>query len=307
MHASTTLPLTSTTSIPLVGFGTYLIPNDEAASSVMSAIGEGYRHIDTAEIYNNERGVGEGIAQGMAREGLERDDLFITTKLWPGNAQWGQEPKTTQTTLDTLDRSLRLLNLDHVDLYLIHAPFDPAQRLAQWEGLLELQRQGKARAIGVSNFSVTHLEQLREAGLPTPSANQIELHPWSRKPELIAYMKRHDITPIAYSSLVPLSTWRRDPGHKSAKTEAMQADSDRGDSPFAQIARKHGVSEAQVLLKWGLTHQYPILPKSTKIERQRQNIDLFSFTLDQADMDQMDDLDRGDGIAWSVGDPLHFP
>jgi len=212
-------------TIPTLGFGTYLIPDDEAAAAVDAAITAGYRHIDTAEFYQNETGVGEGIRLAMAREGLSRSDLFVTTKLWPGNAAWGQTPKTTESTIGSLHESLARLGLDYVDLYLIHAPFDRDQRLAQWRGLVALKEQKQARAIGVSNFNLAHLEELAAAGLPTPQANQIELHPWSQKPELVRYLNEHAIVPIAYSSLVPLSTWRSAPGHDSAKTEAMQADS----------------------------------------------------------------------------------
>jgi len=290
-------------TIPTLGFGTYLIPDDQAASVVDEAIRAGYRHIDTAEIYQNEAGVGDGIRRASQREGLSRRDLFVTTKLWPGNAAWGQTTKTTETTIESLDDSLSRLGLDYVDLYLIHAPFDYEARLAQWRGLVMLKEQKKARAIGVSNFNVRHLEELAAAGLPVPQANQIELHPWSQKPELVRYLNECGIVPIAYSSLVPLSTWRVAAGHNSAKTDAMKSDSRRADSPFKVLAQKHGVSEAQVLLRWGIQKGYPVLPKSTNADRIRQNADLFSFALDDSDMAALDALDRGDGVAWSAGDP----
>jgi 2,5-diketo-D-gluconate reductase A len=298
--------LTPDVAIPYLGFGTYLIPDDEAAQAVHEAIRAGYRHIDTAEFYANEVGVGEGIRRGVESEGLSRRDLFVTTKLWPGNAAWGQTPKTTETTIASLHESLARLGLDYVDLYLIHATFDREQRLAQWRGLVELQQQGKARAIGVSNFSVAHLEDLESAGLPRPHANQIELHPWSQKPELVGYLDDHGITPIAYSSLVPLSTWRTAEGHASGKTSAMRAEGERADSPFRAMARKHGVSEAQVLLRWAIQRGYPVLPKSTKPERMRQNADVFSFALDDADMAAIAKMDRGDGVAWGATDPTTF-
>lgn len=290
-------------TIPSLGFGTYLIPDAEAAEAVYSAISTGYRHIDTAEVYQNESGVGEGIRRAL-REGLSRSDLFVTTKLWPGNSAWGQTPKTTETTIQSLDESLARLGLDFVDLYLIHAPFDHQQRLAQWRGLVTLKEQKKARAIGVSNFSVGHLMELDAAGLPQPQANQIELHPWSQKPELVRYLNERGIVPIAYSSLVPLSTWRSAPGHESAKTETMRADGQRADSPFKALAQKYGVSEAQLLLRWGVQQGYPVLPKSTNRERLRQNADIFSFSIDSGDMAMIETLDRGDGVAWSVGDPI---
>jgi 2,5-diketo-D-gluconate reductase A len=295
--------LSADVKLPYLGFGTYLIPDGEAASAVHEALKAGYRHVDTAEFYENEAGVGEGIRRALQSEGLARTDLFVTTKLWSGNAAWGQTPKTTVTTIASLNESLERLGLDYVDLYLIHAPFEREQRLAQWRGLVELQKQKKARAIGVSNFNVSHLTELETAGLPLPQANQIELHPWSQKPELVRYLNERGIVPIAYSSLVPLSTWRSAPGHASAKTEAMQAESQRADSPFKAMAKKYGVSEAQVLLRWGVQKGYPVLPKSTNPERLRQNADLFSFRIDDADMAAMQKMDRGDGVAWSVGDP----
>ena len=292
-------------NIPSVGFGTYLIPDAQVAAAVRTAIKAGYRHIDTAEFYENERGVGIGIAEGLKENGLRREDIFVTTKLWPGNAAWGQTPKTKQTTMTSLEESLKRLGLDYVDLYLIHAPFDHQQRLDQWRGMIELKRQGKARAIGVSNFNIKHLEELAAAGLEQPAADQIELHPWSQKPELVAYLKKHGIAAIAYSSLVPLSTWRAAPGHASAKSDAMKADSAKADSPFKVMAKKYGVSEAQVLLRWGVQNGYAVLPKSTDPQRVRQNADLFGFTLDKADMDAIAKMDRGDGVAWNVGDPTH--
>lgn len=303
MSEKQTRALSADVAIPYVGFGTYLIPNEEATAAVREAIGIGYRHIDTAEAYQNEAGVGLGIRQALADTGLARGDIFVTTKLWPGNAAWGQTPKTTETTVESLLHSLELLQLDYVDLYLIHAPFEREQRLAQWRGLVELQRQGKARAIGVSNFNIAHLEELAAAGLPRPQANQIELHPWSQKPQLTRYLDEHGIVPIAYSSLAPLSTWRTAEGHASAKTDAMRAEAEREDAPFKLMAAKYGVSEAQLLLRWGVQKGYPVLPKSTKAERMRQNADLFSFAIDEQDMAALATMDRGDGLAWGMGDP----
>lgn len=299
-----TRKLTADIEIPFLGFGTYLISNDAVTAAVSEAIRAGYRHIDTAEGYGNEEGVGAAIEQSLAREGLARDDLFVTTKLWPGNPAYGQAPKTTASTVASLEESLHRLGLSYVDLYLIHAPFAPEDRLAQWRGLVELQRRGKARAIGVSNFSIDHLEELQAAGLPLPAANQIELHPWSQKPALLRYLEDKGITPIAYSSLVPLSTWRTAEGQRSAKTDQMKADGARADAPFKRMASKYGVGEAQVLLRWAIEKGYPVLPKSTNPDRIRQNADIFGFALDEADMAAIAEMDRGDGVAWPAGDPM---
>jgi 2,5-diketo-D-gluconate reductase A len=302
-----TRTLTAGIEIPYLGFGTYLIANGEAATAVREAIRAGYRHIDTAEGYRNESGVGVGIRQALESEGLARSDLFVTTKLWPGNPAWGQVAKTTESTVASLDESLERLGMDYVDLYLIHAPYERDQRLAQWRGLVELKQQGKARAIGVSNFSIKHIEELKAAGLPTPVANQIELHPWSQKPELVRYLDDNAITPIAYSSLIPLSTWRTGKGQDSAKTEQMKADGERADAPFKVMAKKYGVSEAQVLLRWAIQKGYPVLPKSTNPDRIRQNADVFGFDIDNEDMAAIEKLDRGDGVAWAIGDPTKAP
>lgn len=294
-----TFPVNADTDIPAVGFGTYLISNEEAVEAVCGAIIAGYRHIDTAAGYRNEEGVGAGLRAGLEATGLSRGDIFVTTKLWPGNPAWGDAPKTEAQTLAEAEASLARLGLDHVDLYLIHAPFGGAERIGQWRALLELKRTGKARSIGVSNFNQAHLEEIKAAGLPMPEANQIELHPWSQKPELLSYMKAHGIAPIAYSSLVPLSTWRAEPGQDSKKTDAMKNDG----HAFAGMAAKYGVTEAQVLLRWGVQNGYAVLPKSLNPERMRQNIDLAGFSIDDSDMALIRTMNRGEGVAWASGDP----
>lgn len=290
--------------LPSVGFGTYLIPDEAAEAAVFQALRAGYRHVDTAEAYRNEAGVGSAVRRAAAELGIPRSDLFVTTKLWPGNPAWGDPVKTAAQTVEALSASLERLRLDYVDLYLIHAPFAGPDRLDQWQALLDVKERGWARAVGVSNFGMDHLGEIEAAGLPLPSANQIELHPWSQKPELIDYMGQRRIGAIAYSSLVPLASWRNQEGQDSAKTAAMQADSASADSPFAAMAAKYGRSEAQVLLRWAVQKGFAVLPKSTHEERVRQNLDLFSFEIDAADMAAMEQMDRGGGVAWAVGDPM---
>ncbi|WP_217553942.1 aldo/keto reductase [Streptomyces sp. GbtcB6] len=292
--------LTTGVRIPLVGFGTYLIPDAEVASAVESSLAAGYRHIVTAEVYENRRGVGEGLRRGMRQEGLERGDVFVTTKLWP-LAQ--ERSKTGEETLRSLDESLDRLGLEQVDLYLVHATFGREQRLEQWQALVEAHKSGKARAFGVSNFNADHIDELIEAGLPVPHADQTELHPWSQKPRLVAHLHQKGITPIAYSSLVPLSTWRTAPGHMSGKTQEMRTEGERPDSPFKKLAEKYGVTEAQFLLGWGVQNGCPVLPKTTDPVRMRENLDVFSFRIDDADMARVRDMDRGAGIAWGEVDP----
>ena len=222
------------TTIPSVGFGTY----------------------------HNEAGVGDGIRAGIEAQGLAREDVFVTTKLWPGNAAWGDAPKGYDETRAAFEASRAAMGLDVIDLYLIHAPSGGA-----------------------------------------PDANQIELHPWTQKRGLVGYMRDNGILPIAYSSLAPLSTWRHVPGQASSKTEEMKAEA----TPFADMAAGYGVTEAQLLLRWGVQNGYCVLPKSLDPARMRANLDLFGFEISAADMAAMAAMDRGDeGIAWATGDPRHM-
>ena len=297
------LNLTKTIQIPVVGFGTYLINAEEAKNFVFNALQCGYRHVDTAEGYGNETGVGYAIKKAQNELSLKRGELFVTTKVWPGNEAWGQTLKTHDLIIQSLDSSLKNLDLDYLDLYLIHAPFAKSKRLEQCNALVELQKQGKVRAIGVSNYNKTHIEEIISAGLPTPDVNQIELHPWTQKSELISYLNDNGIIPIAYSSLAPLAEWRSKEGQESAKTDEMISKGADTNSPFKSLAKKYNVTEAQILLRWGVQKGYPVLPKSTNQERIRLNMDLFSFEIDQGDMSAIEDMDRGDGIAWASGDP----
>ncbi len=301
-----TLPLGANADMPSVGLGTYLIDDDQVGSVVAEAIALGYRHIDTAEGYGNEAGIGDAIATALTGGGLSRDELFVTTKIFPGNPEWGQPAKTRADVIPSLEASLKRLKLDTVDLYLIHASFSVEQSLELWAGMVDARNRGLVDHIGVANFNQRTLEAIDQAGLPAPAANQIELHPWSQKTDLVAYLRNNNITPIAYSSLVPLSTWRATEGQESAKQEAWTQETQNGDSVFADIAGAHGVSEAQVLLRWALQHGNPVIPKSERAERLRQNLDLFGFTLTESEMATLDALDRGDGVAWKWGDPLTY-
>ncbi len=289
--------------VPRIGLGTYNMDSKEAEEMTYAAIDYGYRHIDTAAVYRNEDGVGRALNNIFTDTNLNRSDITITTKLWPGGLVKVDRVKNNEGTIKSLEKSLRNLDLEYVDLYLIHSPHAKGKRLEQWETLISQQEIGKIKHIGVSNWGINHLEELKEKGYPLPDANQIEIHPWSQKSELVAYLQENNIDIIAYSSLVPLSTWRHKDGENSLKTEQMYKDSEDPDSPFKKLAKKYNVSEAQILLKWALQLGYAILPKSIQIDRMKDNYDL-TFNIDQDDMLLIDSLDRGGSVTWEYGDPL---
>ena len=289
--------------VPRIGLGTYNMNSQEAEDITYAAINYGYRHIDTAAVYRNEDGVGRALKRIYEDTDLKRSDLTITTKLWPGGLVKVDRVKNNVGAIKSLDKSLRNLDEDYVDLYLIHSPHAKNKRLEQWETLLTQQEQGKVKNIGVSNWGINHIEELNDKGYPLPSANQIEIHPWSQKPELVSYLKENDIDIIAYSSLVPLSTWRHKDGENSLKTDEMNKDGNDLESPFKKLALKYDVTEAQVLLKWALQLGYAILPKSIQIDRIKNNFEL-DFTIGESDMKLIEELDRGGSVTWEYGDPL---
>ena len=289
--------------IPRIGLGTYNMNSLEAEEMSYEAIEYGYRHIDTAAVYRNEDGVGRALKRIFTDTDLKRNDITITTKLWPGGLVKVDRVKNKEGTIKSLDKSLRNLDLDFVDLYLIHSPHAKNKRLEQWETLLSQQEQNKVKNIGVSNWGINHIEELNEKGYPLPAANQIEIHPWSQKPELVSYLKEKGIDIIAYSSLVPLSTWRHKGGENSLKTDEMYKDSEDSESPFKKLAAQYEVTEAQVLLKWALQLGYAVLPKSIQIKRMQENFDL-DFMINDEDMKLIGKLNRGGSVTWEYGDPL---
>ncbi len=297
------MEINSNNIVPRIGLGTYNMNSKEAEDMSYAAIKHGYRHIDTAAVYRNEDGVGKALKRIFSETDINRDDIAISTKLWPGGMVKVDRVKNKEGTMKSFEKSLINLNLDYVDLYLIHSPHAKEKRIEQWEALLTLQEIGKATNIGVSNWGINHLEELVQKGLPLPSANQIEIHPWSQKPELVSYLKEKGIDIIAYSSLVPLSTWRHKDGENSLKTDEMYKDSEDSDSPFKKLATQYDVTEAQILLKWALQLGYAILPKSIQIERMKNNFDL-DFTISESDMNLIEQLDRGGSVTWEYGDPL---
>ena len=262
-----TLELNDGNSIPQLGYGVFLVPADEAERAVTEALEAGYRHIDTAAIYRNEEGVGAAIA----KSGIPRDELFITTKLW-NDRHDGDEPDAA------IDESLEKLGLDAVDLYLVHWP-TPANDnyLHAWEKMIGIRERGLARSIGVSNHLVPHLERIVSETGVVPAVNQIELHP--------AYQQR-DITEWAAGHGVLIESWGP---LGQGKYDLFAAPA------VADAAAAHGVTPAQAVLRWHLQKGFIVFPKSVRPERMRENIDVFGFELDEAQMAAIDALDPLDG------------
>ena len=282
--------------IPDVGFGTFQIPPTDSERCTTLALQIGYRHIDTAEFYQNESGVGKALLAS----GLERDSVFVTTKLDPGAVIWGQTAKTYETAVASCKQSLEALGLSYIDLYLIHTPLSGKEgRLAQYTALLECQRLGLCKSVGVSNYEISHLQEIESAGLPPPAANQVELHPMCQKRALLDHMRARKILPIAYSSLAPLSSWRE--GYVAAFTGSKSGDAKSTPDVIREIAERVGVTEARLLLRYALQKGWPVLPKSVKEDRMRANLDLHSFHIPDAEMATLDAMDQD--AAYAFGQP----
>ena len=279
--------------IPMIGLGTWLIPNDEVEQISTSALDLGYQHIDTAQVYRNE----EGIGKALAASSIPRDKIFITTKMWPG--MFGQEEpfQNFKGAISACNDSLKLLQLDEIDLYLIHNPFAKENRLEQWEAMIELKKQGKVKNIGVSNYNVKHIQEIEIAGLEMPSTNQIEIHPWHVVgTELAQYMDKHEILPIAYSTLAPIPNWREG-SQWNGKPEDMKS----GAIPCQNIADQYGVTVPQLFLKWAIQLGYPVLPKSVHLNRLKENLELDHFTISRDDVKVISKIakDNQKCLAWS--------
>ncbi|MET9734784.1 aldo/keto reductase [Streptomyces sp. NPDC006458] len=257
-----TVTLNNGVQIPQLGFGVFQVPDDRTTAAVSAALETGYRSIDTAAIYGNESGVGRALAES----GLPREDLFVTTKLW--NSDQGHD-----TTLRAFDSSLAKLGLDYVDLYLIHWPA-PGRDLYResWRALERLTQEGRARAVGVSNFQSAHLERLLEGATLTPAVNQIELHPGLPQAELRAFHAERKIATEAWSPL--------------AQGAVL-------DHPvIGALAARYGKSPAQIVLRWHLQLGNVVIPKSVTPARIRENFDVFDFELTADEMRALAALDR---------------
>ncbi len=268
-----TVTLRGGVELPRFGLGVWQsAPGEETRRAVAEALAAGYRLVDTARAYRNEADVGAAIRDG----GVARREVFVTTKLW--NADHGYDK-----ALHAIDKSLASLGMEQVDLFLVHWPVE-GLRVDTWRAMERILADGKARAIGVSNYTVRHLDELLASATVPPAVNQVEFSPFLHQRALLAHCRRHGIQLEAYGPLVR--------GH-------------RMDHPaLVAIGRKHGRTPAQVLLRWGLQHDLVVIPKSVRPGRIRENADVFGFSLDPSDMAALDGLDEGYRTSW---DPTDAP
>ncbi|KAG7378973.1 hypothetical protein PHYPSEUDO_009261 [Phytophthora pseudosyringae] len=267
--ATKTLP--SGANIPVVGLGVFLSePGAETYNAVLSALKQGYRHIDTAQYYQNEADVGRAVKDS----GIPRDEVFVTSKLFVQN--WGYQ-KALEATKASNDK----LGLGYIDLYLLHAPGDATARDETWRALEELQEQGILKDIGVSNFGEAHLEKLLKTAKVKPAVNQVELHPWLTRSSLVEYCKEHGILLEAYSPLA-----------KAAKL---------ADPTLFEIANELGATPAQVLVAFSLANDFVTLPKSVNPERQKTNLEAANVKLTPAHVAKLAALDEYLVTGW---DPI---
>lgn len=267
MDIASTVTLNNGVLMPRLGLGVWQAKaGDEVRSAVGWALEAGYRHIDTASVYGNEHDVGVALRES----GLPREEIFITTKLWNRDQGYARAGKA-------VDASLRDLDLDFVDLYLMHWPVK-GLRLESWRAMEEALTAGKARAIGVSNFLQRHLDELLAKASVVPAVDQVEFTPFLHQRELLAHCKELGIQLEAYS---PLTRGRR-----------------LRDPALAAVAKRHGVSPAQVLIRWALQHDLVVIPKSVTRERIVQNADVFGFAMDETEMAALDALNEDVHYAW---------
>lgn len=255
LKITSALPSNQSISVPQLGLGVWKSRPKECLEAVKSALSLGYRHIDTAAIYGNEADVGTAIKES----GVDRSDIFLVTKLW--NADQGYD-----TALHAIDVSLKKLGTDYVDMYLIHFPVS-GKRNESWKALEKIKAEGKAKSIGVSNFMVSHLEELLKETGTVPAMNQVEYHPFLQDTKLKEYCIQKGILLEAYSPL--------------AHGQKLE------DSRITKLASQYKKSNAQILIRWSLQAGHVVIPKSKNPDRIRENADVFDFVLSDADMKEI--------------------
>ena len=267
-----TVTLNNGVRMPMLGYGVYQVSNAECERCVLDAISVGYRAIDTAQSYGNEEAVGSAVQ----RCSVPRDELFLTTKVWISNAGY-------EAAKDSIDRSLQKLRTDYIDLLLIHQPF--GDYYGTYRAMEEAYKAGKLRAIGVSNFYPDRLIDLCQFVEVTPAVNQVETHVFQQQKTAHEYMEKYG---VQHESWGPFAEGRKDFFSNPVLTE---------------IGRKYGKSSAQTALRFLLQSNVVVIPKSTHKERMAQNIDVFDFTLSEADMEAIRKLDEGESLFFSHYDP----
>jgi diketogulonate reductase-like aldo/keto reductase len=266
LNINTKIKLNNGVEIPLLGLGTWeIIEGETIIDAIRLAISKGYRHIDTARIYGNEKGVGKGLKLSLEEQGLTREDIFITTKLWINSFKY-------EKAIKAFNRSLNNLGLDYVDLYLLHWP-EPLYRQEAWKALESILKEGKARSIGVSNYYQNHLDELLSEADIIPAVNQVEFTPYLYLKELKEYCDNKGIRLEAYS---PLTRGRK-----------------LKDSKLMNIAKKYNKSSAQILIRWGLQHNVIEIPKSSKEVHIIENSKVFDFIISEDDMALLDKFNEG--------------
>ncbi len=290
------LPLNNGLTIPAIGLGTWKMAKDEAACSVFTAITVGYRHIDCAAIYNNEREVGEALHKALTQKIVRRDELWITSKLW-NNAHLPQHVQPAA------ERSIRELGLDYLDLFLIHWPVsfrqdivfpkkpeqylppDDSRLLATWQAMEKLVKKGLVRAIGVSNFKKSRLQMLADNATIPPAVNQVECHPCLPQRQLLEYCKKEGIVLTAYA---PLGS-----GDRPQKTRTEGEEAEILELPIVtELAAEAGISRAQLLLAWGLARETCIIPKSTQKSRIKENLAATEISIAPEIIQRLNSVDK---------------
>ena len=267
------LKLADGNTIPQIGLGLWKVKDQaEFNRSFEAAVAAGYRHFDTAQAYQNEQFLGEA----WQKAGLKREEIFITTKIQVEHFGYNHAKQS-------VPESLEKLRTDYVDLLLLHFPV-PLLRKKTWQVAEEALKTGQAKSIGVSNYTIRHLEEMKQYAKVMPSVNQVELHLFLQQPELVTYCREHNIRIEAYSPLAHAH--------------------DMNDETIKAIAAKHGKTYAQVMLRWLIEQDFVVLPKSVTAERVQQNIDIFDFQLDEDDLAKIAKLDRDLRTCWS---PVHVP